>query len=376
MSMLGFERNPEVGKLLVDLYDAHRQYGLIEEDKPEVRDELTRATANLLSHNLTTGESDILAEVVIALMRQAEKDLRRALSEKLSTMPNVPLRLVLHLANDEITIASPILKKSPVLNDQDLLYIIKSQGADYWQAIATREILRDEVINALAATQDVGTAVVLSSNERIVLTNYAMDLLSELGKKHDAVARPLIMREEVPETLVRSMYDYVGHELKDYIKVFYGDDVGAQASHEQVDELILEFVEPKLPPYMPSEAQIEDYKDKAKLGHLSLDIMMEALQKDELSAFIGMFAVYTGLSAKRIHGFLRKSCPKGMVIACRAFGIQKSDFSKIFLMTNKMRSPNRVIDHTDLMRTLTYFDMVRPEVALRIVTREISTPTA
>ena len=284
--MLGFERNPEVGKLLVDLYDAHRQYGLIEEDKPEVRDELTRATANLLSHNLTTGESDILAEVVIALMRQAEKDLRRALSEKLSTMPNVPLRLVLHLANDEITIASPILKKSPVLNDQDLLYIIKSQGADYWQAIATREILRDEVINALAATQDVGTAVVLSSNERIVLTSYAMDLLSELGKKHDAVARPLIMREEVPETLVRSMYDYVGHELKDYIKVFYGDDVGAQASHEQVDELILEFVEPKLPPYMPSEAQIEDYKDKAKLGHLSLDIMMEALQKDELSAFI------------------------------------------------------------------------------------------
>lgn len=370
--MLGFERNPEVGKLLVDLYDSHKLYALMKEDKPLARAELTRATADLLSHELNAKETDLLADVMIGLMRQAEKDLRRALAEKLATMPNVPLRLVLHLANDDIAVASPILKKSPVLNDMDLLYIIKSQGADYWQAIATRENMRDDLINVLAETRDVGTAVVLSSNERIILTHHAINILADIGKQHESVARPLIMRGEVPEAIIRSMYEHVGSELKEYISAFYGE--ADKRKHDaQVDDLVLEFVEEALPPYMPSEDLLDEFQEKAKLGHLNLDVMMESLNHDDIESFIGMFSVYTGLSAKKIHSFLKKSCPKGMAIACRAFGIQKTDFSRIFLMTNKMRSHNRVVDHKDLMRTLVYFDSVRPEVAQRIVSREIST---
>jgi signal recognition particle subunit SEC65 len=58
-----------------------------------------------------------------------------------------------------------------------------------------------------------------------------------------------------------------------------------------------------------------------------------------------------------------------MAIACRAFRIQKSDFSRIYLMTHRMRSKGRVVNHKDMLDVLSYFDKVRPEAAARIVRR-------
>jgi hypothetical protein len=72
---------------------------------------------------------------------------------------------------------------------------------------------------------------------------------------------------------------------------------------------------------------------------------------------------------KRVHDFLKQSCPKGIAIACRAFGVQKPDFSRIYLMTHRMRSSSRTVDHQEMLQTLLYFDKVRPEVARRLVMR-------
>lgn len=370
MNMQGLDKNPEVSKLLVHLYDAHKCYNLTKDERPQIREQLAHATAELLTHDMSPKETDLLSDLMIGLIRQAEKDLRIALADKLSAMPDVPLRIILHLANDDISIASPVLKKSPVLNDVDLLYIIKSQGADYWQAIAARETLRAEVVNALAETKDIGTAVVLSRNERIVLTHYATNILVELGKTHDSVARPLVMREEIPESIVRELYNHVSQDMKDYINAFYG---GRTHHDDTIDDLVIDFLEAPKDPFMPTDEMMHEFTEKARFGHLSMDVMMERLNHDDIPSFIGMFSVYTGISAHRIHGFLKKSCPKGMAIACRAFGVQKNDFSRMFLMTNRMRSRNRIIDHKDLMRTLNYFDTIRPEVAKRIVSREVST---
>ena len=60
-----------------------------------------------------------------------------------------------------------------------------------------------------------------------------------------------------------------------------------------------------------------------------------------------------------------------MAIACRAFRVQKSDFSKIYLMTHRMRSKHRLVNHKDMLDVLQYFDHVRPEVAKRIVARSV-----
>lgn len=368
MDLSDLDKSPHMTPLLVRLYDSHKLYGLVKDDKPLARAELTRAVTDLFERDLNAKEQELLADVLIGLMRQAEKDLRQALSERLAGLDNVPLRLILHLANDEITVAAPILRKSMVLSDLDLIYIIKSQGPDYWQAIAAREQMSHEVIDILADTRDVGTAVVLSKNERIKLTRHALNILADVAKEHEMLARPLLMRPEVPEELARRLYAHVGQELKDYIKAFFG--VNREEPQSVVDDLILEFAEATpLPEFMPTDEMIEEAREIAAMNQLNLDLMMETLSKGNISFFIGQFSIYTGIPAKKVHGFLKKSCPKGMAIACRAFRVQKSDFSRIYLMTHKMRSKSRMVNHKDMLDVLQYFDKVRPEVAMRIVKR-------
>ncbi|PJB73476.1 MAG: hypothetical protein CO093_00525 [Alphaproteobacteria bacterium CG_4_9_14_3_um_filter_47_13] len=183
MNLNKFDNSPHVAPLLVKLYDSHKLYALAKQDMPAARTELSHAVVSLFEADINGKEQELLADILIALMRRAETELRGVLSEKLATLDNIPLRLVLHLANDEITVASPMLEKSTVLSDLDIIYIIKSRGAAYWQAIAKRSRLSNEAIDMLVDSGDFGTAVILSQNERIRLTKYALGILGGHSKR-------------------------------------------------------------------------------------------------------------------------------------------------------------------------------------------------
>ena len=134
-------------QIMAQFGDLDQLYDLARETSSESREALACAVSSVLDKELTARESELVADVLIALLKQAAKDVRHAMAERLAIMDDVPLRLVLHLANDEIDIAKPILNKSSVLGDFDLLYIIKSKPAEYWREIAMREYLSGQVMS-------------------------------------------------------------------------------------------------------------------------------------------------------------------------------------------------------------------------------------
>jgi uncharacterized protein (DUF2336 family) len=371
-----FNNSPEVAPLLVKLYDSHRICALAKDDAPLAKLELTGAVADLLEVELNARESELLADVLIGLMRQAETDLRQALSERLSLMPNVPLRLALHMANDEILVAGPMLRRSPVLSDLDLIYIIKAQGPEYWQAIAARGELSAEVVDMLADTRDTGTSVVLSANERTRLTQHAIEVLSDVARTSDDVARPLLMRPEIPESVARKLYAYVGQELKSYIRGYYGlaheveSEIGFAEAGRAMDDVLVEFTEGS--PFMPTEAMVIAAAKHASFGTLTPSLMMQTLERGQVASFVALFARYCGLAPRVIHDALRQQPPKGFAIACRAMGMMKSDFSRLYLLTHAMRSKTRMVNHNELLQILAYFESVKPEMARKIMGRDLS----
>ncbi len=378
MDLRLFEKSPHVASLLVRLYDSHRLYGLARDNTPETRLELSGVMANLLEHQLNDRETELVADVLIALVRQAEHDLRQMLAQRLARMDKVPLRLILHLVNDEIEVAEPILEHSPVLSDLDLVYIIKSQGASYWQAIAKRETLSVPVIDMLADTKEPGTALALTKNDRIRLTPYAMDILSNLVTETGDLAKPLLMREEMPPSLARKLYAHVGQDLKNYINAFYGAAPGDIV--KAADEIILEFVETEAPArkpqlmqlgtdFMPTDDMLSTARHMNELGQLNLTVMMDTLKRNHVRNFIAMFSAFTGLTARRIHDVLQQPCGQKLAILCRAYSMQKGDFSTIYLLTHRIRSADRLVNHRDLLSALTYFDRIRPESARLVLAR-------
>lgn len=368
MDMRLFDKSPHVASLLVRLYDSHKVYDLARDDDPLARAELTSAVAELLENHvhLNNREQELLSDVLIGLMRQAESDLRAALAERLSVIDDAPLRLVLNLANDDIEVARPVLARSMVLSDLDLIYILKSQGAGHWQAIAHRKNLSSQVVDILADKREKVTAKILVKNESAHLTAHALDVITEMAQKNEDLAKPLLLRADLPENIARKLYDHVGQELRIYIRDYFG--IFSGEINGAIDEIMLEFSShDHHDRFMPNERVLLAARQYADKGKLTLHTMMQSLKRGQITSFIAMFSVYTGISAETVHDYLYQSCGKGLAVVCRAHGIQKNDFALIYLLTNRMRSEHRIISQSDMLNVVAYFDKVRPEVAQRLI---------
>lgn len=350
---------------LVRLYESQELCKFVKDDSPEVRTELLDSVTELLDIELSDLEKELLSDVLITLMKQAETDLRLAIAEKLAQYEDAPLRLILYLVNDELSIATPVLKESQALTDMDLMYIINAKNSGHWQAIADRNNLSGDIVNALADTKDVDTAVVLAKNTRTELTEYALTTFTEMAEKSEKLAGPLIQRPGISEDIVSKLYDFVGAELKQFIHTNYG---GLKKNvSDAIDDTIKDHAQPELGSHLPSDDTIMIAQKAADEGRLHFSTVMDSLQKGHMKLFVAQFSAYTGLSVEQIYDFIAQAHPKRLAVVCRAHGILKNDFSRIFLLTHRIRAKGRRVKQNEVAEILEYFDSIRPEAAQSIL---------
>lgn len=366
MDLSFLDNSSNVTPLLVRLYDSHTLYGLAKDKKPSARAELTAAVTELLNMELSERESELIADVLISLIRQAETDLKQAMAERLSVIDNVPLRLALQMANDEIAVAGPMLRNSNVLGDLDLIYIVKSKSADYWRAIAERKKLSDKVMNILAETQDFETALTLTKNNNITLSEHTLGILSSIAQGSDVLAQPLLRRDEVDAELARALYQYVGDELKRFITQTF--PLGSEETKDIIDETVEELKSAtQQRPFYPSSETIKTALGYQHKGHLDVGLMLSALQRAQIDVFVAQFAAFCGLTPETTLDILSQKNGQGLAIACRAVDIDKTDFVSMFLLTNRVRNMSAMVDVGDMGRAVEYFNKIDRKTALGIL---------
>jgi len=365
---LGFlDKTSRVTPLLVQLYDSERLGRLTKDQKPLARAELVSAVSQLLDMDLSPRESELIADVLIGLMRQAESDLRSALAERLATLENVPLRLILQMANDDIAVAGTVLRQSPVLGDLDLIYLIKAKGAEYWRAIAQREKMSHQVMNLLVECGDFETALNLVRNTKISLSEHALTVLSDLSQKSDDMAVPLLRRDDVPRDLAKSLYQFVGAEVKAFIRAHY--NITESEVLDAIDDVIVDMIDctEVTDEFAPSAAMLkaaDRYKEK---GLLTINLMLGTLRRGQIGAFIAQYSRYTSLSPKTILDMLSQISGQGLAVSCKACGIAKEDFVSIFLLTNRLRNQGRAVDLADMTKAVSYYNRITPDMAKHIM---------
>ena len=352
--------------IAVLLSDSDKLYKLARDKSPAARAELSKTIGSILEADVTPRESELVADVLIKLMRQAEKDIRQAVSEQISTLEGVPLRLVLQLANDDIEIARPVLTNSYVLGDFDLMYIIKSKTTEYWQAIAKREKMSEQVIDVLADTHDFDTALTLAENTKIQLTEHALVALSDIAQDNEELAVPLLRREEVESDLAAKIYKFVGEEIKSFIKDNY--DIDENETDFVVDLVVDEANETKAPKdFMPDDYMISAAKKFKETHTLDEKLMLSALRRGHMRSFIAQFATFIDEPVETVMHLLSQADGRGLAIAAKANGIEKQGFISMFMLTSKIWNYGRLVDMGDIKTAIDYFHNVTPEEAQKII---------
>ena len=356
----------EISAVLMQLNEAKKLYGLAKDKSPHARSQLAKSISKLLEMDVNERESEMVADVLVDLMRKAESDVRQALADQLSTLDDVPLRLVLQLANDDIDIAKPVLKDSPVLSDLDLVYIIKAKSADYWRVIATREQIGDQVVDMLADTHDYETALNLCENTKIRLTEHAAVSISDMAQDHEDLAMPLLRRSDISQTVVSRLYEVVGQEIKSFIVQNYNIDT--QVLIDAVENTVKEFKEGQdFQDYKPEEHMMKAALAMKGQGKLNTKLMLSTLRRGQFRSFVAQFAVFTELDIKTVCEILIQTHGQGLAVASKAFGISKEDFVSMFLLSNQFRNTGRLVDSQAMAKAVTYYERVEPSVALQII---------
>lgn len=323
-------------------------------------------------HTLSEKEQSIASEILLNLIRQAETDLREALSERLSVQENVPPELIVFLANDEISVARHVLARSPVLNDIDLIYIIASKGAEHWQVIADRPALTPVVTDRLIDTSDPSTMMRLIDNQRTHLQRSSIKKLIRVTLQSEELQAPLLRRPEIDGDTAIDLYMVASQALREEIVKQF--PVPAHVVDQAVESLLHELSQAareKNQTTAEMEALARKFNERKDI---SSDLMIRVLRRGQIGFFVALFSQKSGLQPHHVIRMIQKDGGKPFVVACRAMGMMKSEFASIFLLSRGIRTGDKIVDQRELAMALKYFDAIKEFDVQRIMKSWVKTP--
>lgn len=218
------DRNSDVREAVAQNQKAPLQAKVLltKDEDMAVREKLASRISELtpaLDADSSSRASSMVIEVLEGLASDQIPTIRAILSEELKAMNNIPHGTVSKLAHDsELTVSSPMLEFSPILEDDELIEIIAgSLQGEAIAAIAKRQGLGENVANAVAETENDVAVQALLENQTAQIADKTLNFISEKAKDHDNWHGPLVNRPSLPDEAIQNVATYVSTSLVNHM---------------------------------------------------------------------------------------------------------------------------------------------------------------
>lgn len=313
---------------------------------------------------LTDRERALMADILRRILREIEISVRRQVAQALASQENLPRDLMVFLANDEIEVAFPILRESRVLQDADLIEVIRNRTQEHQLAIANRYYVSAAVCDALVQTGRQEVIRELLQNGDATISEATMEYLVEQSRRVDSFQEPILRRAELPEDLAKRMFLWVSAALRTYVVDRFRlppsviDDLMEQAAREGIARTVEEGRT------RPSEKLAERL---ARHRAITPELLISALHDGEVSLFVSLLARLAEMREPLVKRMLFEPGGEGLAITCRAMGFPRKDFSVIFLLSRKARPENARTFKQDHEAAMAFFDRIMPGAAQNVL---------
>ncbi len=349
-------------------FDSDRLFRLAQEKSSENRTELARIIADLFEQKegtLSDRERSLMFHILRTVVHDVEMSVRKTLSEHLAAADDAPHDLITLLASDEIEVAYPILSRSRVLHDSDLVEVIRHRTLEHQLAIAIRQNVSEEVSGALVEAGDPNVVQTLLNNPNAKISGDTMEYLVEQSKRLDAFQEPLLRRNDLHQDLAQRMFLWVSAALRQHIMENYDLD------QETMDELLEKVAFQELDAThasrtVPTKSRrlADDLEDEGLATH---EMLLGALREGEVSLFVAMFCRLTDLRETLVMRMLFEPGGEGLAIACKAIGMGKAVFASIFTLSRKARPKAMQGFKREIRAILHLYDQMTEEAAQKVL---------
>ncbi len=304
---------------------------LAKEPSSERRRELLRNVTDLFLEDpevYSGQETEHFSNIMGTVARSLEASVRADLSRRLATVAEAPRDLVAQLANDEISVAAPILESSLALTEDDLLEIISQCSNAHRSVVAGRPDVNETISEALVDHGDDTVVNVLINNAQAQIGETTIQKVVRRAASNETLQTSLVDRHDLPPDVLHDMFWVVSTKLRSRIL-----ERSAELDPEIVDRVLAQ-TERKIMKdanrRTEERSRAQQFIDrKAELRELSETLLVNLVRANRLDELICGFARLAKIDEETAERILKDPSGEGLAIACKATRLDRSTFSTL-----------------------------------------------
>lgn len=274
---------------------------------PAQRAEGVRALALGYLYSPMSQEMREEAEAALTAMLEDPSPLvRQALSEALASATDAPRHCVIALAYDQPEIAAPVLGRSPLLRDEDLIDCAAQGDGAIQRAIASRPCLSAAVSAALAESAPLETLIALALNAGADLPEFSQRLMLERFGADGALREALLSRPNPPAAVRSDIVHAAASALSAFVTEagWLSADRAARLQREVSDKAAM-VIAVEAAQDDPLDGCMDMVRHLRVTGRLTPALMLRALLCGDRALFEAALADLSGLPLARASGQVR-----------------------------------------------------------------------
>ena len=357
---------------------------LAKSSDPVDRERLLMALVDLCAAGEHKGEriepsvQDLMNSVFMALVANAERQIRQALSQRLATAEWAPHALINVLALDEIEIARPVIAQSPVLEDGDLIRILALATLEHQVSVAARPAIGETIVERLLETGDPDIMTALAANDTAQIIVAGMTRLLDASRKVASIRSPLVRHPRLTPNMAEQLYVWVGQSLRSAIVSRFRVDaealdreIAAAVKSSQFGDVVAG------PKPSPMVASIEERAEMERRlveklhdsGQLRPGFLIKALRDQRLGLFVAALARRIEVPVSTIEHAINSPHPQLLALACVSAGIDRSAYDTVLRLVRDLNRGLPGGGPEEGRRAMAAFGVGDPEKARNVLKR-------
>lgn len=309
-------------------------------------------------------ESTLFSDIFLKTIHDLDVDGRSEVSNQLAGSAQTPKDIAVHLAKDEDwSIADPILRLSPVLDDEDLILIAKEMTNERLVSISQRQTLSENVTDALIDNGDEIVMRCVSANDGAQISRDGFSTLVKRAGDDKEVQHNLAGRLDMPDDLVRRVLPKLTDDVAQRIKHAFNSATDKNTIENAISRATVAFAGARL---KSSKARVQAlvFATDVKAGKRNIDDVVKMLAgEDKFLEMVTILARLADLPDDMAGDLMFKTESAPFLIMCRSVGMSRDAFGILSgLRCKRLKLPSSHSSHA-----ITEFDAITEHMANRFI---------
>jgi uncharacterized protein (DUF2336 family) len=269
---------------------------------PGERAEATSALARAYLHSDLSPDDRAAAEgAMIMLLDDPSPLVRRALAEVFASSRKAPRVIVHALAADQPDIARPLLARSPLLLEQDLVDLIATSQPEAQMVIAGRAMLPRSLAAAIAEVGSAEACLTLVENPDADIAQFSIDRIVERFGHLAAIRESLLGRDDLPMAIRQALLSKLSQTLAGFVagRKWMGPEHAEYAAREACEKTTVALAAEI--PYEEVSALVQHLRQS---GQLTAGMILRALLSGNVVLFEEALAELSGVPIERLTSYI------------------------------------------------------------------------